>query len=116
MAQANTIGRLHEQGKLPKFGNSIKPQSEPVKTDILSDSQPDLLAMQIAAWQYPARRRFGPQGRLAAPPMMNSVMPTNLPTDRADFAALAAQDRFRALLAKHPRRGADAQPWAAIQL
>ncbi len=72
--------------------NLEKPQPEPVKTANFADSEPDLLALQTAAWQQPVRRRFGSSGRIAAPPMMNAITPTSVPTGRADFASMALRD------------------------
>jgi hypothetical protein len=123
MASAVSITRLHAQGKMDNLSNSTEPQTEPVKLPQCGNSQadvpePSLLDMQNMFWQQPARRRFGSSGRIAAPPMMNGITPTVVPTGRNSFAALAAQDRFRALAAKHVERGAEPQPqpWMRIQL
>jgi hypothetical protein len=125
MAKASSIGRLHEQGKLPNLGNSIKPDREPVNSTNFVDSQPDLLAMQTAAWQYPARRRFGPQGRLAAPPMMSAMHAPVVPEGRNSFAAMAMRETVQQMRETAMRRfsqqaqrgGAGHQPWPmAIQI
>jgi hypothetical protein len=125
MASAKSIGRLYAPVKMDNLSNSIKPDRAPVKCsnfphlemDVPAEpSMHDLFARSLA---QPLHRRFlSPRrSRNDSPALMGTIVPANVPGDRADFAALAAQDRFRALLAKHPRRGAaDAQPWAAIQL
>ena len=110
---------------MDNLSNSTEPQTEPVKLPKFGSSQPNvaaepsLLDLQNMFWQQPVRRRFGSSGRIAAPPMMNGgIAPTVVPEDRNSFAALAAQDRFRALAAKHVARGAEPQPqpWMRIQL
>jgi hypothetical protein len=92
MASASSIAKLHAPVKMENFSNSIKPDRAPVKLSNSDNSQPDLLALQTAAWQYPARRRFGPQGRLAAPPMMSAMHPPVVPMGRNSFAAMAMRE------------------------
>ena len=122
MASASSIAKLHTPVKMENFSNLIKPQTERVKSANFAYSEPDLLAMQTAAWQQPARRRFGPPGRHAAPPMMNSITPTGIPEGRSSFGALAMRDVVQQMRATAMRRysqqaqRAEPQPWMRIQI
>ena len=49
-----SINRLHTASNVSA---TVDAKPAPVKTDIMSDSQPDLLAIQTAAWQQPVRRQ-----------------------------------------------------------
>jgi hypothetical protein len=110
MASSVSISRLHAV-------NNLSPQGDAKPTPVTQTEAPSLLELAERSWAMPLRKHFGSGRRLDAPPMMSAMHPPVVPEGRNSFAALAAQDRFRALLAKHPRRGADdAQPWAAIQL
>jgi hypothetical protein len=102
MANMSSIMKLH--GNQSPQLRTLIPRAAPAKTDTVSDSEPDLLAMQTAAWQQPARRRFGSSGRIAAPAMMNSIAPASIPAGRADFASLAARDSAREMRATLARR------------
>jgi hypothetical protein len=115
MASSVSINRLHTASNVSA---TVDAKPAPVKTDIMSNSQPDLLAIQTAAWQQPARRRFGsPRGALTAPAIQSTVHPATAVDRAGAFADLAARDRFRALVAKHVERGAEPQPWPmAIQI
>ena len=94
MASASSIGRLHAPVKNANLAHSIKPDREPVKSETVSDSEPDLLALFQQSLMTPLRRRFGsPRGALNSPAIMNSV-PVGVPVDRSGaFANMAARDR-----------------------
>jgi hypothetical protein len=120
MASMRNISRLFatEPDRAPVKCSNL----EQLKIDV---SGPSMLDMQTAAWQRPARRRFGPQGRITAPPMMNSVMPTSLPEGRNSFADVAAREtamQMRAAMARRysqqaQRGAAGHQQWPmAIQI
>jgi hypothetical protein len=104
MASASSIARLHAQGKTANLADLEKPQPEPVKTANFADSEPDLLAMQTAAWQQPARRRFGSSGRIAAPAMMNGITPTVVPEGRSRFEAVSMRESVQQMRAAVTRR------------
>ena len=100
MASANTIWRLH-----------AAPQPEPVKLPDSGNSQPnvsaepDLLALQTAEWQRPARGFVSPRSsRLDGPVLMGAMAPTSLPMGRRDFADVAARENAAHLRAAMSRR------------
>jgi hypothetical protein len=112
MAKASSIARLHTVNNL-----SANADAEP--DPVTQSEAPSLFDLYQQSLAQPLHRRFlTPRRSRNDSPALMSSMPQGVPVDQSDaFAALAAQDRFRALLAKHPRRCADdAQPWAAIQL
>ena len=72
MASALSISRLHAAQRVSTW---VSTQPAPVKTDIVSDSEPDLLAMQMVEWMRPARgfalqRR---ETRFDAPALMSPI-------------------------------------------
>jgi hypothetical protein len=102
MASAVSISRLHAVNNLTPQGVT---RPEPVKTDIMSDSQPDLLALQTLAWQQPLRRRFGSptRSRNGAPALMSTGVDTSIPAGRS-FSDVAMRDAAQQMRATAMRR------------
>ena len=115
MASMQSIARLYQGQRTDLVQTSAQ-----VPKDV--SAQPSMLDMQTLAWQFPLRRRFGPPGRHAAPPMMNSITPTGIPEGRSSFGALAMRDVVQQMRATAMRRysqqaqRAEHQPWMRIQI
>ena len=122
MASMKTLSRLH----------AVAPQ-EPVKSPTVGHSppdvaaEPDLLALQTAEWQRPARGFVSPRSSRLDGPVLMGAMRSSVPGDRGGaFADLAARDAAavavreavaRQIARQAGRGGADAQPLPlAIQI
>ena len=122
MASSRSITRLHAVNNSTPQGVT---QPAPVKTDNLADSEPDLLAMQTAEWQRPARGFVSPgSSRLDGPAIMGA-MRSSVPGDRGGaFADLAARDSAAVAMrtavsrwqAQQARRGGAADHGVRVQI
>jgi hypothetical protein len=117
MARASTITRLFV----------TEPEREPVKTDIMSDSQPDVVAapsmleLQERSLTAPrrrfARRREGPESYTLDRSTILSMVDADVPPDRAGaFAELAQRDRLAQAMRRLAARGRAGNPPGAIAI
>ena len=115
MASMQSIARLYQGQRTDLVQTSAQ-----VPKDV--SAQPSMLDMQTLAWQFPLRRRFGPPGRHAAPPMMVASRPRAFPKAAAVSArwrcgcrAADARDGHAPVFAAGPARRAS-DSWMRIQI